>query len=146
MPPQSRSERNSLIQQLEAIRELFRQHWSNNPNWREGNEHTYVGQADIIAESLINAERSENRARDPAPLELVTDQEREDNWAGKTGILVRAKLPDGSFGSVDIAELDRASLWTWLRSRGGRNLWAENLILAMLEHKQITESEDAANR
>ena len=73
-----------------------------------------------------------------APVELRVDPKRKDNWAGKTAILVRAKLPDGSFGPVDIAELDRDSLHAWLRSRGGKNLWAENLILAMLDHPQLS--------
>jgi hypothetical protein len=50
----------------------------------------------------------------------------------KTGVLVRARLPDDSWGNADIAELDRISLLRWLRSRGGENLWAENTVMALM--------------
>lgn len=66
------------------------------------------------------------------PPELKVEQGRLDQ---ATGIFVRATL-EGRWGSYDIAELDRASLLTWLRSRGGANPWAENVVLAMLGHDQ----------
>ena len=50
---------------------------------------------------------------------------------GKTGIYVRA-IKDGRPGSYDIATLDRDSLFRWLRSRGGANPWAENIVAALL--------------
>jgi hypothetical protein len=50
----------------------------------------------------------------------------------KTGILVRARMSDDTWGNADIAELDRISLMRWLRSRGGTNLWAENTVLQLL--------------
>ena len=51
----------------------------------------------------------------------------------ETGIYVRAKEKN-HWGSHDIAHLDRESLYTWLRSRGGNNLWAENTVLILLGH------------
>lgn len=51
----------------------------------------------------------------------------------ETGIYVRAKKDD-RWGSHDIAHLDRKSLYEWLRSRGGDNLWAENTVLILLGH------------
>lgn len=75
-------------------------------------------------------------------MELQTDPSRQDDdHHGSTGIYVRAKGYDGRWGSFDIAELDRSSLHTWLRSRGGENQWAENCVLALLGHDQITETQ-----
>ena len=45
-----------------------------------------------------------------------------------TGIYVRVRLPSGSWANVDISELSGRDLVTWLRSRGGENAFAENLI------------------
>ena len=47
-------------------------------------------------------------------------------------IFVRAKAPDGSYVSVDIAHLKKDSLLKWLRSRGGENKWAENVVGILL--------------
>ena len=98
--------------------------------------------AALIDEGAVMARYILSESVPSNAVELRVDQQREDNWSGRTGIFVRAKLPDDSFGSVDIGELDRASLHAWLRSRGGKNIWAENLVLELLEHKQITEEED----
>jgi hypothetical protein len=63
--------------------------------------------------------------------DLHGDPERGD---GSTGILVRARRGE-HWCSMDIGELDRDSLMRWLRSRGGENPWAENVVLIMLGHK-----------
>ena len=55
-----------------------------------------------------------------------------------TGILVKARGPDGNIGNHDIAELTRESLLRWLRSRGGANLWAENVVMQLLAHEEFT--------
>jgi hypothetical protein len=68
--------------------------------------------------------------------------ERSDIRHGDTGIYVRAQKADESWGNADIAELDRDSLHRWLRSRGGRNLWAENVVMALLGHEQISAADD----
>lgn len=57
---------------------------------------------------------------------------------GVTGIYIRAWL-DGKIGSYDIATLDSASLFAFLRSRGGKNEWAENTILSMLGHTKSAQ-------
>lgn len=64
---------------------------------------------------------------------LKTDPSRS-NMKDATGIYVRAQS-EGIWASVDIAELDTASLNIWLTSRGGSNPWAENVVLLLLGHK-----------
>lgn len=62
-------------------------------------------------------------------MELAVDPTRE--GLPETGIFVRAKRA-GAWGNADIVELDEPSLRTWLRSRGGQNEWAENVVLILL--------------
>lgn len=78
--------------------------------------------ADAV-ESGDSAEGAPQPAVDPARAEL----------AG-TGIYLRARGPDGSWGSYDIAALNYASLIAWLRSRGGLNPLAESLVAILLGH------------
>jgi len=54
--------------------------------------------------------------------------------APSTGIFVRAQTPEGRMVPVDIWMLDRKSLLTWLRSRGGKNEWAEAVVTTLLGH------------
>ena len=64
--------------------------------------------------------------------DLTVDGDRHEQ-RGATGIYVRAKRAQ-KWDSVDIAELDHASLILWLRSRGGANEWAENVVAVLLGH------------
>ena len=57
-----------------------------------------------------------------------------------TGIMVRAK-DQNIFVSADLAELDRASLLAWLRSRGGDNPWAEDCVGILLGHGHLHTNE-----
>jgi hypothetical protein len=66
-------------------------------------------------------------------MELRTDPKRIGRYQDKTGIVVRAKGPQG-FEPFDIAELSRASLLEWLRSRGEKNEWAESVVMYLLDH------------
>ena len=50
-----------------------------------------------------------------------------------TGIYVRATDGD-TWLNADISELDQPSLHRWLRSRGGGNEFAENVIYVLLGH------------
>jgi hypothetical protein len=52
-----------------------------------------------------------------------------------TGIFVRARAPDGCYGTFDIAQLDAPSLQRWLRSRGGENDCAEAVVALLLGHR-----------
>lgn len=64
-----------------------------------------------------------------------------------TGIMVRAREPGdrGAFRATDIAELDRASLLEWLRSRGGNNPYAEDVVGILLGHGHLhVEAPNAA--
>lgn len=70
--------------------------------------------------------------------EFEVDPARKDDGDGVSGIYVRAKL-DGKWDSYDIATLTAESLLAFLRSRGGKNEWAENCVLSMLGHQQIAQ-------
>lgn len=65
----------------------------------------------------------------------VEDTEREK--IVPSGIYVRALDNNGRWEAVDICRLDAASLLLWLRSRGGYNPWAENVVGILLGHKQL---------
>lgn len=70
---------------------------------------------------------------------LVVDPGREAKrhfMSISTGIFVRAKASPSSakFVNADIYSLDKTSLLTWLKSRGGDNEWAENTVLILLGH------------
>ena len=56
---------------------------------------------------------------------------------GGTGLCVRAELPSGGFGSADIVSLDKRSLLEWLRSRGGDNPLAEDVVGILLDHGHL---------
>lgn len=56
---------------------------------------------------------------------------------GETGIYIRAQDINGKFVSCDIAELTKASLLEFLRSRGGDNPWAENCCGIILGHGHL---------
>jgi hypothetical protein len=54
-----------------------------------------------------------------------------------TGIYVRARRPDGGWESVDLAYLDGPSLLWWLRSQGGDNRLAEDVVGILLGHGHL---------
>lgn len=60
-------------------------------------------------------------------------EESRTKYHGSTGVFVRAEF-NGKWGSFDIAELDKPSLHAFLKSRGGDNLWAENVVEILLGH------------
>ncbi len=72
---------------------------------------------------------SDDYQLDPERVRLHTEGEYR-----STGYFIRAKDGEGRWGSHDIIGLDRASLLSWLRSRGGDNPWAESLVLGLLGH------------
>jgi hypothetical protein len=54
----------------------------------------------------------------------------------RTGIYVRAR--DGErFVSADIDQLDKRSLLAWLRSRGGDNPYAEDVVGLIMGHGHL---------
>lgn len=70
-----------------------------------------------------------------ATIQLEVDPERRlADGAPGTGIYVRARDPEGHWDAFDICELTRPSLIEWLRSRGGNNPWAEEVVLILLGH------------
>jgi hypothetical protein len=54
-----------------------------------------------------------------------------------TGIYVRAMRPDGGYESVDLAYLDAPSLLGWLKSKGGDNPLAEDVVGILLGHGHL---------
>ena len=67
--------------------------------------------------------------------ELTADANRTE-LGDATGIYVRATL-DGRWFSADMAQLDSKSLLAFLRSRGGDNPWAENVVGILLGHGHL---------
>jgi len=52
-----------------------------------------------------------------------------------SGFPIRAKnRATGRYDTYDIIQLDKPSLLAWLRSRGGDNEYAENVVLLLLGH------------
>ena len=68
-------------------------------------------------------------------MDLTIDPEPQ-HLADTTGIYVRAKVDD-KWKSVDIAQLNKESLLTWLRSRDGDNPWAEDVVGILLGHGNL---------
>jgi hypothetical protein len=60
-----------------------------------------------------------------------------------TGIHLRAKDQDGKWLAADIATLDKESLIAWLRSRGGDNQWAEDVVGILLGHGHLHEADES---
>ena len=71
-------------------------------------------------------------------MELKADKIRYDEFReDATGIFVRALTPKGAWKSIDIIRLEKASLLEWLRSRGGNNPWAEDVVGILLGHGHL---------
>lgn len=70
--------------------------------------------------------------------DLKVDPDRLSNLASEpgTGIWIRA-LHDDRWGSYDIAALDKPSLLAWLKSRGGDNKIAEDMVGHLLGHGHL---------
>lgn len=58
--------------------------------------------------------------------------------AVETGIFIRTQI-DGKWINADIGDerIPDHIILTWLRSRGGNNPWAENVVLQLLDREQI---------
>lgn len=54
-----------------------------------------------------------------------------------TGIYVRALSQGSMYTSCDIRELDKESLLEWLKSRGGDNQVAEDVVGILLGHGHL---------
>lgn len=81
-------------------------------------------------------EKGSGRRNVKDPREVVADIPRVDArrvpYLKPTGIITRALATNGKFEDVDIATLTCDSLVRFLRSRGGRNLFAEAMVLQIL--------------
>ena len=75
---------------------------------------------------------------DPSRLASYEDKR---SW---TGIYVRAQTISGKWVSADIAILTKESLYQWLRSRNGKNEWAENVVGILLGHGPFDEFDSPA--
>jgi len=62
---------------------------------------------------------------------------RRERFENATGIFIRALSPDNKWESVDISLLDRSSLLEWLKSRGGDNPYAEDVVGILLGHGHL---------
>jgi hypothetical protein len=61
-----------------------------------------------------------------------------------TSLYVRALGSDGRWHTVDIWMLDKESLLRWLRSRGGDNPYAEDVVGILLDHGHLHPFEDSS--
>ena len=73
-------------------------------------------------------------------LELKVDPVRfaREELQDATGIFVRAQL-DGKWGSHDCVMLDAVSFRRWIRSRGGVNPFAEDILGLALGYGRLSE-------
>lgn len=72
-------------------------------------------------------------------MNLIVDEQRWElfDTLEPTGFFVHAMLPDNSWDYVDVIYLTNHSLLKWLRSRGGDNHFAENVVLLLFGHNSI---------
>lgn len=56
---------------------------------------------------------------------------------GDTGVFVRGQYPDLNWGNQDMVMLDKPSLLEFLRSRGGENEFAEDIVGILLGHGKL---------
>lgn len=104
------------------------------PEYGLPREQTWIERIDKYRQ-LFEAEIDRLEADAPYPVEFEPHFDPTREGFPFSGILVRARLPDGSFGSVDLAHLNRKSFFKWLRSRGGDNLWAEATVAHLLGYE-----------
>jgi hypothetical protein len=108
----------------EAFQDWFKEHW----RYASTTNEVRARQAWLAArDAFITSQLLDDLRIDPQRADLA------DNFP-RTGIFVRAKDQTGKHQSVDIALLNKASLLALLRSRGGRNEWAENTVGLLLGH------------
>lgn len=89
-----------------------------------------------------------------AQVELLIDEDRlkrveavGEHEASPTGIYIRAKHPTtNKWMSVDIYVLQKDSLLTWLKSRGGDNKWAEDTVGILLGHGSLHKVEETSTQ
>ena len=108
----------------EAFQDWFKEHW----RYASTTNEVRARQAWLAArEAFITSQLLDDLHIDPERAVMADNLPR-------TGAFVRAKDQTGKHQSVDIALLNKASLLALLRSRGGRNEWAENTVGLLLGH------------
>jgi hypothetical protein len=113
----------------EAFQDWFKEHW----RYASTTNEVRARQAWLAArDAFITSQLLDDLHIDPQRAVMAENFPAE-NFP-RTGIFVRAKDQSGKHQSVDIALLNKASLLALLRSRGGRNEWAENMVGLLLGH------------
>jgi hypothetical protein len=108
----------------EAFQDWFKEHW----RYASTTNEERARQAWLAArDAFITSQLLDDLHIDPQRVDMAENFPR-------TGVFVRAKDQSGKHQSVDIALLNKASLLALLRSRGGRNEWAENMVGLLLGH------------
>jgi hypothetical protein len=112
----------------EAFQNWFKEHWRSSSSTDEGRARkAWVAARNAYITTMFLDD-------------LHIDPGRASTEGGpRTGIFVRAKDQSGKYQTVDIALLDSVSLLAWLRSRGGRNFFAENTLGRLLGHKDLSQ-------
>lgn len=91
---------------------------------------------DKYPEDAVSEERGLPLIRGTLALKVDPTRVLADPDAG-TGIYIRAQNTDGRYVNADLVELDKASVLVWLRSRGGGNRWAEDVVGLLLGHGHL---------
>lgn len=73
-------------------------------------------------------------------MNLKIDSDRVKMQMPKLGINVRAQNDSGSWETADITVLTAESLLEWLKSKGGDNPFAENLVGIIFGHGHLHEN------
>jgi len=108
----------------EAFQDWFKEHW----RYASTTNEVRARQAWLAArDAFITSQLLDDLHIDPERAVMADNLPR-------TGAFVRAKDQSGKHQSVDITLLNKASLLALLRSRGGRNEWAENMVGLLLGH------------
>jgi hypothetical protein len=77
-------------------------------------------------------------------MNLQKDENRK--YVVSTGIFVRAQDKDKKWASCDISELTSESLEMWLKSDGGDNRLAENVVRVLLGYPQKSPEKSRAEK
>lgn len=126
-PPEEADAIKACIDHLKAVESLFVP-----PTYFAPRAEAGMAKAALACARRMRRAMEQAAKRTRSQMELKIDPARKDG--ARTRILIRAQGPDGKWQNADIYDLDADSLRTWLRSRGGKNLWAESVVGILLGH------------
>jgi len=106
-------------------------------NARKAKEAGWLIPEDVDGKHLCPKHKEEQIAAGGVELKVDPDRMK---FKELTGIFVRAKNGD-SWGSYDCAVLDKPSFLSWIRSRGGSNAFAEDILGLVMGYGRFSDTE-----